>query len=199
MAISKLTELAQEQSTANIKMMSGDSLRWMRKKIAELKNPSLIPDAIARERFRQTMAPTLGGLYCFSYDPKTKSDLPYWDAFPMVIMLDRYNDGFLGLNLHYLPYKYRVAFLDKLKGFASMGAAGEINRLRVTYDILAASKRLKEFRPCIKKYLIGHVQSKLLTIQPNEWQIAVSLPLQQFRGASSSKVWDDSLEEINKV
>ena len=77
-----------------------------------------------------------------------------------------------------------------------MGDAGEIMRMRVTYDILVASKRLKEFRPCIKRYLSGHIQSKILAIQPNEWDIAAFLPLQQFRGAKSQEVWQESLEQI---
>jgi len=112
--------------------------------------------------------------------------------------LERYNDGFLGLNFHYLPIKYRVVFLDKLMNFATMGDAGEIMRMRVTYDILTASKRLKLFKPCIKRYLSSYIQSKLLTIQPNEWDIAALLPLQQFKGATAPEVWQDSVDELRK-
>jgi hypothetical protein len=70
--------------------------------------------------------------------------------------------------------------------------------MRVTYDILNASKRFKEFKPCLKKYLFGHVQSKMLAVQPNEWDIACMLPIQQFRKSTTSEVWQDSLDEINK-
>jgi hypothetical protein len=42
---------------------------------------------------------------------------------PMVLVLDRYNDGFLGLNLHYLPFQYRIAFLGKLMKFADLNDA----------------------------------------------------------------------------
>jgi hypothetical protein len=135
-------------------------------------------------------------MYCFYYDPKTKEKLDYYDRFPMVLVLDRYTDGFLGLNLHYLPFQYRIAFLGKLMKYAQMDDAGEIQRLRVTYDILIASKSLKAFKPCLKRYLTGHIQSKILAIQSNEWDIAAFLPLQQFKKASAAKVWQESMEEI---
>ena len=192
---SKLTQLANARP-ADMQMGSKKSLEWLSQKIAELRGTSNIPAGMSRERFRQVDNFRLGKLYCFYYDPKGKESLPYYDRFPMVLAIEKYNDGFLGLNLHYLPFNYRLAFLGKLLKFAVQGEPGEIDRLRVTYDILVASKRLKEFRPCIKRYLAGHIQSKILAIQPNEWDVAAMLPLQQFRGAKSQEVWQESLEQI---
>jgi hypothetical protein len=116
----------------------------------------------------------------------------------LVLVLQREPDGFLGLNLHYLPVKYRMLFLDKLMGYAIQGDDNEIQRMRVTYDILNASKRFKEFRPCIKKYLHGHVQSKILTVHPDEWEVALYLPLQQFKKQPATTVWQESLEKIRE-
>jgi hypothetical protein len=195
---SKLTELTKQRSAADLQMMSKESLKWLASRISEIKNPGVIPKGISKETYRNTTRFRLGGLYCFYYDPKGKETLDYYDRFPMVLTLERYNDGFLGLNLHYLPFQYRVAFLGKLLKFAVMDDAGEIQRLRITYDILTASKRLKEFRPCVKRYLTNHIQSKILAIQPNEWDIAAFLPIQQFRKAKAQKVWQESLEEIRK-
>jgi len=192
---SQLTKLANSRP-AELQMMSKKSLEWLANRIAEIKNPGAIPRGISRETYRQTTGFKLGGMYCFYYDPKTKEKLDYYDRFPMVLVLDRYTDGFLGLNLHYLPFQYRIAFLGKLMNFAQMDDAGEIQRLRVTYDILIASKSLKAFKPCLKRYLTGHIQSKILAIQSNEWDIAAFLPLQQFKKASAAKVWQESIEEI---
>jgi len=198
MAISKLTKLAEELSQTEHARLSTDSLAWMKKKIQELRSPAAIAMSMAKEKSRRTTTIKLGRLYCFYYDPKTKDDLPYYDRFPMVLVLDRYPDGFLGLNLHYLPYKYRVAFLRKLFQYAVLDKEDEIKRLRVTYDILTASRRLREFQPCIKRYLYQHTMSRILTIEPNEWEIAALLPLQQFKKARASTVWQDSIEEIRK-
>jgi hypothetical protein len=192
-----LTQLAQEKSAGELRTMSNESLKWLMAKIADVRGVR-VAKGISNEKVRQVNKFILGGLYCFYYNPKGKTDLPYYDQFPMVLALERYNDGFLGLNFHYLPIKYRVVFLDKLMNFATMGDAGEIMRMRVTYDILTASKRLKLFKPCIKRYLSSHIQSKLLTIQPNEWDIAALLPLQQFKGATAPEVWQDSVDELRK-
>jgi hypothetical protein len=35
----------------------------------------------------------------------------------------------------------------------------------------------------------------MLAIQPNEWDVATMLPIQQFRGAKPQKVWRDSVLE----
>ena len=195
---SKLTKLGEEYTAQQFSRLSKESLTWMQKKISEIRMPSAIANSITKEGSRKTTKIKLGRMYCFYYDPKTKDDLPYYDRFPMVLVLDTYPDGFLGLNLHYLPYKYRVAFLKKLFQYAILDDDKDIMRLRVTYDILTTSKRFNAFQPCIKRYLYTHVKSRVLTIQPNEWEVAALLPLQQFKKAKATTVWQDSIEEIRK-
>ena len=195
---SELTNLSEQKQILGHRTMSKDSITWLKEKITEVKKPVKIATDISRERNRQTELFRLGMLHCFYYDPKTKLNLDYWDKFTMVIVLERYNDGFLGLNLHYLPVKYRIAFLHKLMKYAQLTPDNDIKRIRITYEILTASKRFAEFRPCIKRYLHDHIRSKLLTIQPNEWDIAIMLPIHQFKGATASKVWRDSVEEHNE-
>ena len=194
-----LTNLAQQKTGAQLQSMSQQSFKWLGQKIAALRNPGNIPSAISREDFRKVSQFAIGGLYYFYYNPIGKDDLPYYDRFPLVLMLERYPDGFLGLNLHYLPLKYRVAFMDKLMDYATMTPENEIKKMRVTYDILNASRRLKEFRPCIKRYLTTQIQSKILMVQPNEWDIAVFLPIYQFKKARAERVWEDSVEQIRNV
>jgi hypothetical protein len=193
---SKLTLLTQQKSAAQLQSLSRESYQWFLKKIAELRNMSHIPRGINAEDFRKNKRFILGGLYHFYYDPKGKADLPYYDRFPLVLALDRYSDGFLGLNLHYLPIKYRVAFLDKLMPYAVLNDDNEIKRMRVTYDILQASRRFREFRPCIKRYLNSHIRSKILAVQPEEWETALWLPSHMFKGAKPQEVWKESVDEI---
>ena len=193
---SKLTQLAKQKTAAQLQTASKESYRWLTKKIGELNNSTGIASIINREDSRKTETFSRGKLYFFYYDPKTKNDLPYYDRFPLVLVLDKQQDGFLGLNLHYLPIRYRVAFLDKLMDYAVVNGNKDIELMRVSYDILNASRRFKEFKPCLKKYLYGHVESKMLMVLPNEWDIAAFLPIQQFRKASANQVWQESIEEI---
>jgi hypothetical protein len=193
---SKLTQLAREKTASQLQGMSKESYRWMMKKIGELSNPTGIASTIRAEAALRGNHFYNGGLYFFYYDPKTKADLPYYDRFPLVLVLDIQKDGFMGLNLHYLPIRQRIALLDKLMDFAVTDRNNDIQRMHLSYDILNASKRYKEFKPCLKKYLFPHVQSKILAVQSNEWEIAAFLPIQQFRKSSTSNVWQESLEQI---
>jgi hypothetical protein len=195
---SKLKTIAEERSGLKMEMLSRESVKWFMTKMANLKNTSRIPNTIKREEFRNTKRFIKGGLFFFYYDPKTKEDLPYYDKFPLVLMLERYDDGFLGLNLHYLPIKYRVAFMNKLLDYGRFDEDGDPVRIRITYDILSATKRFKEFRPCIKRYLTSHVKSRILAVQPEEWETAVFLPVHQFKKAKADKVWRESVQEIRK-
>lgn len=199
MTTSKLTEISQQRSELDSKMLSRESVKWLQNIISDIRSPRNVANQMLRERSRQTSSIKLGKLYSFYYDPKTKDSLPYYDIFPLVLVLENYPDGFLGLNLHYLPQNYRVAFLNKLLKYAVLKNDDEIMRMRVTYDILSASRRLKEFRPCLKKYLYSQLQSKVVTILPNEWEVASMLPVQQFRKARTQTVWRESMEEIRNT
>ena len=191
-----LSSITTERKSQGLKMSSRESYAWLLKRIAELKSPSALARGISAEKYRNMNKFIIGNLYYFYYDPKGKDDLDYYDKFPLVLTLEKYSDGFLGLNLHYLPVQYRVAFLGKLMPYAIHGDDDGIKRLRVSYDILSASKRLKAFRPCIKRYLNSHIRSKVLAVQPNEWDVATFLPVQQFKGAQAKAVWQDSVQEI---
>jgi hypothetical protein len=194
---STLTQIAQSRTALEQDFLSRQSFAWFQKNIADLKSPIKLAKEIATERSRMNGRFQMGGLYQFVYDPLTKLELPYYDIFPLVIPLERKNDGFLGLNLHYLPPAYRAAFMDKLMDFAITNEQDEPKRLRVTYDILASSRKYKEFRACIKHYLNNQIKSRMLTIKPNEWETALFLPTSVFRGAPVSKVYKESIQKAN--
>lgn len=196
---SQLTLLEREKTAAELQTLSRQALQWLVERIAEIRNIRAVPAQVRAERNRYTRRFLLGGLYFFYYNPKTKDDLPYYDTFPLVLMLERYPDGFLGLNLHYLPVKYRVALLRKLIGFGAIyNDQDELKRIRITYEILNSTKRFREYKPCLKKYLNSQIRSRILAVQPNEWDIATYLPVQQFRKAKPNEVWRDSIQEIRK-
>jgi len=44
--------------------------------------------------------------------------------------------------------------------------------------------------------LYSHLASKILAIQPNEWETAVFLPTHQFQNAKANKVWKESVAQI---
>ena len=59
-----------------------------------------------------TDAPQVGKWYYFEYDPKFKDQLGEWDEFPLVKLLEKKNDIYLGANLHYLNAKARLSAIN---------------------------------------------------------------------------------------
>jgi hypothetical protein len=120
----------------------------------------------------------IGKMYFFWYDPKHKKTLPVYDRFPLVFPIERYSDGFLGLNMHYLSFGERSSLLNTLMKYRSNSKMDETTRLRITYDILSSTKRLASAsRPCIKRYLFTQVRSQFVEITADEWDKALELPV----------------------
>ncbi|PCJ96787.1 MAG: hypothetical protein COA52_00850 [Hyphomicrobiales bacterium] len=139
-----------------------------------------------------------GTMICYFYDAKHKATLPYWDRFPMVFPIQMYKDGFLGINLHYLPPMFRARLMDNLYDVLSDRKYNEKTKLALSYDILNSAAKFKYFKPCIKRYLTSQIQSQVIQIDVREWDFALFLPLARWSGANQRKVWDDSINIINK-
>ena len=166
------------------------STDWYRDKIREFGTPKsldLIRDG------KQATRPFFGRLNMFFYDPKLKKKLPYYDRFPLVLPLENYNDGFLGINLHYLPIPLRIKLLDRLVDFSNNTKFDESTRLNVSYQNL---KRVRFIKPTIKRYLAGKVKSRFRRVDADEFTVATLLPVQRFSKANADEVWKDSRKMI---
>jgi hypothetical protein len=172
---------------------SNQARAWLQSKIKELK-PNRT--SLMRDRNKLKESSVIGKMYFYFYDPKTKDTMPYYDRFPLVIPIESYNDGFLGLNLHYIAPKYRMTLLDKLSVTASNKTYDEKTKLRLNYKYLANASRAFEATPCIKRYLFSQIQSRFLEITADEWDIAALLPMESFVGASTSKVYAESEDQF---
>jgi len=184
-----IDRINQQLAKEGIKPRTDAARAWLRQEVANL-NPSR--SALMRDREKLRNRTMIGRMYFYFYDPKHKATLPYYDRFPLVLPVERYADGFLGLNLHYIHPKQRIILLDKLSDFATNSKYDETTRLRLTYATLASATKAFEATPCIKRYLFNHVESRFLEITADKWDIAALLPFEYFVGASKSKVFRDS-------
>ena len=185
MAVSKFIQAVKDEAKGRPR-----STQWYKDKIEEFGKPgamNLIRDG------KRDNKPFYGKLNLFFYDPKHKKTLPYYDTFPLVLPLETYNDGFLGLNLHYLPIPLRIKLLDGLVDYSNNTAFDETTYLTVNYRKL---KNIKLIRPTIHKYLAGYTKSQFRRIDADEWTIATLLPVQKFKKASASEVWKESRSMI---
>ena len=193
---SKLTTLAEEKKQAGLKTMSKDSIAWLKEKIVEIKRPDKISAAIRGETFRKANQFKIGMMYCFFYDPKTKATLPYYDKFPLVFPFSRTEDGFIGLNMHYLPHKLRFVLLDRLLMFKNNEKFDESTKLKYSWAAIDGMSKFALAKPCVKRYLSSHMKSPLHNINSDDWATAMMLPVERFVGASQAAIWADSRNKI---
>lgn len=182
--------LERQAFRAGITPRTEESRKWFQAKAKNLRNinrEALMKEDPIKTRSKQV----IGGMYMFFYDPKTKDQLPYYDAFPLVIVVGPAPGGFYGINLHYLPPKLRLQFFSNLMDIKGSKLT-ENDKFAITYRMLQKSSKLRYFRPCFKHYLTSHVQSRLAEVPAPEWEVAVFLPTAQFRKANNYKVYYDS-------
>jgi hypothetical protein len=170
---------------------------WYREQAQGIKRSEINETIImkqSRDRYENRFR--IGNMYMFIYNPKHKDTLPYYDRFPLIFPINKAKGGFLGINMHYLPYQLRAKLMDALYDVASNDKFDESTKIKTSYGILSGASKYREFKPTIKHYLSDHVVSKLVYVNPVEWDIALFLPTQQFVGASKTKVWADSRKTI---
>ena len=127
----------------------------------------------------------LGDLFAYYYRPKHMMTLPYYDQFPLVMLIGYEKDTFLGLNFHYLNPKIRAILLDRVT--AKVGK-GIINWKKIS--------KIQKVEPTVKRYRYDHIVRKVVPIEENEQELAIFLPLERFKKASKAKVWADSRKRI---
>lgn len=169
-----------------------EARNWFKKQVAKIGKKLSGNEVLKSEPKRLRNRPGIGNMYFYFYDPKWKKELPYYDKFPLTIVIDFYDDGFLGLNLHYLHPATRALVLHKLMDLATNRKMNDKTRLKISYRLLKGLAKYKEVKPTIKRYLYKHVKSRMLKLDADEWLPAVFLPVAQFEKASKTKVWADS-------
>ena len=162
------------------------SVKWYRAKIKEFGKPvamDLIRDG------KRNKKQFYGKLNMFFYNPKLKKELPYYDTFPLVLPIEKYPDGFLGINFHYLPIPLRIRLLDAMIDYSNNTRFDESTVLKVSYDKL---KNISLIKPTLHRYLAGYTGSQFRRIDADEFTVATLLPVQRFKKASANQVWSDS-------
>ena len=180
---------------AEIKRGTKSSIAWFRKKVADMTKISrtkLLND----EAVKQVSTPLVGRMFMYFYDPKYKKTLPYYDRFPLIIMVKKAPGGFYGINLHYLPPVLRAKFFDKLLDYSNNNKYNKSTRFKMSYDLLNKTSKLSAFKPCYKKYLTKHIKSRISEISATEWEIAIFLPTEQFVKKGKNSIWKDSRSKI---
>ena len=170
---------------------TAESRAWFQKQagyLGRINNNALLKEPVLKTESEQIP----GGMFMYFYDPKTKATLPYYDKFPLTIIVGPAAGGFTGLNLHYLPMVLRAKLLDALMDITSDKKYDDNTKFNLSYNTLKKASKMRYFKPCFKRYLTANVKSRFARVPASEWEIATFLPTASFEKASKTTVWKDS-------
>ena len=182
-------------SRAQVRLNTDDAKKWFKKSVAKLGKVTparvLKDDALDKATIAELGKPTaVGSMYMYFYNPKHKATLPYYDRFPLTIVVGEAPGGFYGLNLHYLSPIIRAKFLDQLMKLSPTNKLTDTTRLKkLRYNLLTSAARFRHFEPCYRHYLMPHVKTNLVRVPMTDWEIAIFLPTEQFKKVSKETVW----------
>ena len=163
------------------------SIRWYRQKVQEL-----LPKPQVRRMIREgyktqkvTVRPNFGMMNLFYYRPKGAEKLPYYDVFPLVIPMGRrLNDGFVGINFHYLSVPQRWLLLERLSMFQMPSELDSFDTEEGAGEVMALFwskiRRKRGVKPIVRRYLTKNIQSYFLKIELSEMLIALAIPMERF-------------------
>jgi len=190
-------KLGYEAFRAGINPRTKEAQDWFRRKAQTIRRVDrtglMTADGVKLVNRQQ---PLIGSMNMFFYDPKTKETLPFYDRFPLAIIVGPAEKGFYGLNLHYLPPILRAKFLDALLDITTNKKYDETTRFAMSYKMLTASSKMRFFQPCFKHYLTGHVKSRLARVAASEWEIATFLPTASWEKTSAANAYRQSRKAI---
>ena len=114
---------------------TAESRAWFQKQagyLGRINNNALLKEPVLKTESEQIP----GGMFMYFYDPKTKDTLPYYDKFPLTVIVGPAAGGFTGLNLHYLPMVLRAKLLDALMDITSDKKYDDNTKFNLSYNTL---------------------------------------------------------------
>lgn len=170
--------------------------KWLGKKFKDI--------TTVKGKKNATLNPEIGRMYAYQYKAKWDAILPTWDRQPLMIVVNKYPDGFLGLNFHYIKITDRYRLLSALNQVATplsikslqmmkkRGFLGDLEnqlsgdendvdkRLILTWNIVKQVAQSRHYKPTVKRYLYKQLQTPMSLIPSREWKIMLPLPTQRW-------------------
>jgi len=186
-----------EQIKQNPDFHQKNAINWFKKIIKELGDYDKAA-LLRTTKDIQTSRLFPGAMNFYVYDPKTKEKLPYYDKFPLVLIIGITDKGFSGINFHYLPIPIRIKLYEKIDALSKMKKYSQQRILQLTWETLLNASRFPEVRPAIKQYLFGHIRSRIIKVPLEDWKTALMLPNEDFAKVSTATVHRISAASLSR-
>lgn len=200
--IKLLEQITKDKKTApKFKEKTYQALEWYNRKINKFLGKTAENVVNPQEFEKKVTQPkkiTPGLFYIFGYNPLNKNTLPYYDKFPLVLVLKLVPHGFIGLNMHYIDPHSRAIFMDRLYEYESMDRNLGSTKININYNILKDKRSLSYYRPCIKRYYITNIRKFIAKVPQEEWDIFLFMPTEKFQNENKEDVWAKSQTMIKE-
>ena len=107
-----------------------------------------------------------GAFIQYKYNPKYRDVLPFWDAFPSIIVMSKTKRHILGLNLHFVP----VSMRKTLVGYLVKTNKSNIKKglpMKADYDHFKGLLKKLNLGVAVRKYIISRMSSDMSVINSN--------------------------------
>lgn len=189
----ELVTLAVDKGTFNKR--TRQALTWFRTKVKDTFGTKDTDPEVFFDKRNYPNVPIPGNIVTFRYNPIGKATLPYYDMFPLVLIVKLVPGGFLGINFHHLHPMDRAEFMSRLQPYQRTYSDGTI-RINIKYNTMKESNRLLYHKVCLRRYYKTNIKTMFYTLTPDEWDIALFLPTEKFIKTRKQKVWEQSQEKI---
>jgi hypothetical protein len=188
-----LVKLSQDNGTFGTRTVQ--ALTWFKTRVRQVFGIKDTDPEVFFDKRNYPNVPIPGNIVTFRYSPAGKSTLPYYDMFPLVLIVKLIPGGFIGINFHHLHPSDRAEFMSRLQKYQRTYSDGTI-RINIKYDTLKLSNRLIYHKVCLRRYHKANIKTMFYTLTPNEWDIALFLPTERFVKTRKQKIWEQSQEKL---
>lgn len=185
-----------KENSPEFQQKSIQSLDWYRKKVQELYGDRILPPGMVFGESKERPLPRPGDIMLFNYRPQMRKELPFYDVYPLVLIIKLIPQGFLGLNFHYLHPRDRMKFMVQLYKYERYATKRDDVMLNVKYTTLLNDQKLFYYTPCIRKYKSRNVGNLVYKIPAHEWEPVLFLPTEKFVKEKKQDVWAESSKKL---
>ena len=140
----------------------------------------------------------LGRMYFFKYIPSAPDD--YYDMYPLVFVVRRKSTFFDGINYHHLGLKRRMFLYDSMRSFFTDNPLEDDSELlwKTFRRQLFNKRKLKAAEISFRQYKVMRVRSKLIEIDPSDWERTLLISSELFKSAKRKKLTSNPIWKMNE-
>ena len=181
----KTIERLQEDYNESFESLSKKSLFWfVRQRLSLKRNPRV---SFSRLKAHQdlgkwTMRPLPGNLYLARYQPLQKNTLPFWDEYPLVLVLKSDNKYVQGVNMHYMHPQARFKYLTEIQKRYKWNEDSLVAIRNLNWNKVSVGRIKWATKASHRRYSREGLVTPWKKIHQKYWPLVCLLPLENISG-----------------